>query len=244
MLSNLNLLLWVLGTWLIGFVALHIAYKSNAGQIAKRLRATASGHVLAEVMAFIFYVGIPFAALIFGVLGLDHMALGQAQPAAVIGFTPIEWLRGLGITLGTTLVVLIALWLMARSRPSPVGTGEGMGGVGAILRIALYAEVHWAFYRSLGAQTFADPYWGAVLGFGLIGLEWALHPNFRAQAQSTHGRAQLALQLICLITSSTLYLGAQNLWLMIAAHALILAAGQRWLFPHAPTQKSQDAQPA
>jgi hypothetical protein len=241
--SNLNLLLWVLGTWLIGFAALNVTHKSGAGQIAKLTQATASGLLLAEVAAFIFYVGIPFVALILGVLGLDHMALGQAQPDAVVGFTAIEWLRGLGITLSTTTFVLVVLWLMARSCPSPVPTGEGMG-VGAIIRVALYAEVHWAFYRSLGAQAFNDPYWGAVLGFGLIGLEWMLHPNFRAQAQSTHGRTQLALQLVCLITSSALYLGAQNLWLIIAAHALILAAGQRWLFPHAPIQNAQDAHPA
>ena len=231
--ANLQLLVWVLGSLLIGLLALTFAHKSGAGQIARQMQTTASGHLLSEVAAFIFHIGIPFLALILGVLGLDHMALGQAQPDAVFGFTVIEWLRGLGITLGTTLFVLITLWLMARGIPSPVGTGEGSPvywrGVGGILRAALYAEVLWAFYRSLGTQAFGDLYWGAVLGFGLIGLTWVLHPNFRAQTQSSQGRALLALQLVCLITSSALYLGAQNLWLMIAAHIVLLWQGQRIL---------------
>ena len=212
--ANLQLLVWVLGSLLIGRLALTHATQSS------------TSHLLGEVAAFIFHIGIPFIALIVGVLGLDHMALGQAQTNAIFGFTTSQWLRSLGITLGTTAFVLVVLWLMARSLPSPISKGLGPGG---ILRTALYAEVHWAFYRSLGAQTFNDPYWGAVLGFGLIGLEWVLHPNFRAQTQSTQGRTQLALQGVCLITSSALYLGAQNLWLMIAAHIILIWQGQRIL---------------
>ena len=234
--ANLQLLVWVLGSLLIGLVTLNIAYTSGAGQIAKLTQATPSGHLLSEIAAFIFHVGIPFVALIVGVLGLDHMALGQAQPNAILGFTAIEWLRGLGITLGTTLFVLITLWLMARSAFPLLSPSEAAGvgahpmrGVGDILRAALYAEVLWAFCRSLGTQWFNDSYWGAVLGFGLIGLTWVLHPNFRAQSQLAPGRTQLALQMVCLITSSALYLGAQNLWLMIAAHIVLLWQGQRML---------------
>jgi hypothetical protein len=51
----------------------------------------------------------------------------------------------------------------------------------------------------------------------------------------------MALQLICLITSSALYLGAQNLWLSIAAQAVLLAAGERWLVTHAPIQNTKPA---
>ena len=222
--ANIQIILWVVGTGLIGLAAVNIAHKSRVG------------HLTEELAAFVFYVGTPFIALIIGVLGLDHMALGLAQPGAILGFTALEWLRGIGITLGTTAFVLGVLWLMSRSgnpiNPTPERANV-MTPLG-ILRTALYAEVHWAFYRSLGALLFHDAYWGAALGCGLIGLEWALHPNFRARTQSAEGRAQLAVQLVCLITSSALYLGAQNLWLMIAAHALIFALGQRWLLGQPP----------
>jgi hypothetical protein len=235
--ANLQLAIWVLGTLLIGLAVRHIAHNSGAGQLAHLAQATAAGHLLSEVVSFLFHVGIPFVALIVGALGLDHMMLGQAQPNTLLGFTALSWLRSTGIALGTTLLVLAVMWLMAHPRPAPAGEGSG---VRAILP-ALYAEVHWAFYRSLGSQLFSDPYWGAVLGFGLIGLEWVLHPNFRTQAQSAQGRASMALQLICLITSSALYLGAQNLWLSIAAQTVLLAAGERWFVSHAPIQNTKPA---
>ena len=232
--ANIQIILWVVGTGLIGLAALNVAHKSGGGQIAKLAQDTASGHLTGELAAFVFYVGIPFVALIIGVLGLDHMALGLAHTDTFLGFTSLEWLRAIGITLGTTAFVLGVLWLMSRLGNPINPTDEKADAFTpfAILRTALYAEVHWAFYRSLGALLFHDAYWGAALGFGLIGLEWAMHPNFRLRIQSTEGRAQLAVQLVCLITSSALYLGAQNLWLMIAAHALIFALGQRWLFHH------------
>ncbi|NJM42281.1 MAG: hypothetical protein HC853_16860, partial [Anaerolineae bacterium] len=129
--NNLQLLGWVLITLLIGLAALQIAYKSGAGQLARLTQTTASGHLLGELAAFAFHVGIPFVALIFGALGLDHMALGQVQPNTLLGFTPFEWLRGTGITLATALFVLGVIWLMARF-PSPVLTGEGLGVRGSM----------------------------------------------------------------------------------------------------------------
>ena len=111
------------------------------------------------------------------------------------------------------------------------------------MRDAAYAEVHWTFYRSAGALWFGDLYAGAVLGCVLIGLEWVLHPNFRAQVQSAELRPKLVLQLICLIVSSGLYLGVQNLWLMMAAHVLITAIGSRFLSARTTTIPLNPSQP-
>ena len=218
----IHLLIWVLGTWLIGTILINLAHRSGAGQLARQVNTTPQGQVLGEVAAFVFHIGIPFLAIIVGVLGLDLMALGRAQPTALLGFTPLNWVRGAGITIGTTLFVLMVLWLMSRGASPPLSAPPSWVDV---LRQAAYAEVHWAFYRSVGALWFGDLYSGAVLGCVLIGLEWALRPGFRAQLQSAEMRAPLILQLITLIVSSALYLGVQNLWLMTAAHIVILWAG-------------------
>ena len=242
--ANLQITFWVIGSLLIGLVALHIAHKSGGGQLVRLAQTTLSGHLLAELAAFVFYVGIPFVALIGGIINLNTMTLGQAQPNALLGFNLLEWLRSTGIAAATVLFVLGVMWLMAHAGPSLLAAASADPlPFSAFVRSALYNEVHWAFYRCLGAQTFADPYWGAVLGFGLIGLEWVLHPHFRLRAQSTEGRAHLALQLVCVITSSALYLGAQNLWLSIVVHILLLALGHRWLLHHAsiPNQNTKTA---
>ena len=111
------------------------------------------------------------------------------------------------------------------------------------MRNAAYDEVHWAFYRSASALWFGDLYSGAVLGCVLIGFEWVLQPGFRAQIQSAELRPQLVLKLICLIVSSGLYLGVQNLWLMMAAHALILIIGARLLSAQPAASSTPQAEP-
>jgi len=222
----ISLVVWVIGTWLIGILILNAAHRSGAGRLAQQVRTTDEGHLIGEVAIFFFHIGIPFVAIIVGVLGTDLMALGNALPNTVLGFAALEWVRGVGIAVGTLLFVMLVLWLMSRGQ-SAVHTSKSTWATA--LREAAYNEVHWAFYRSAGALWFGDLYAGAVLGSVLIGLEWVLHPHFRAQVQSAEMRPKLVLQLICLIVSSGLYLGVQNLWLMMAAHVLISVIGSRFL---------------
>ena len=247
---------WVVGTWLIGVIVVNTATRSGAGQLARQIRSTVEGQLIGELAAFMFHIGFPFVAVIVGVLGLDVMALGNAQPSALLGFAALEWVRGVGIAIGIVLFVVLVLWLMTCRIPMrrvPMRRVETQSESTKIvplatwstaLRDAAYAEVHWTFYRSAGALWFGDLYAGAVLGCVLIGLEWAVQPGFRAQIQSAEMRPQLVLKLICLIVSSGLYLGTQNLWLMMAAHILILMVGSRFLNAQTGATQTTNATPS
>jgi hypothetical protein len=224
--ANFALPLWVAATLLIGYATLQVAYHSGAGRIQHLVQTNPVWHVLAELAAFVFHIGLPFLALISGVIGLDLIALGMPHVDAVLGFAPIDWVRSTGIATGTALFVLAVLWLAGRRQPLANCFTRWESGF-ALFRIVLFDEVHWVFYRSVGTLLFQDAYWGAVLGFGLIGLEWALHPNFVAAAKSPETRQWLLLRLVCLLVSSALYLGVQNLWLMLLAHWAIRHFGAR-----------------
>ena len=81
-----SLLIWVLGTWLVGALVINLAHRSGAGQLARQVNITAEGHLIGEIAAFMFHIGIPFVAVIVGALGLDVMVLGNVQPNTLLGF--------------------------------------------------------------------------------------------------------------------------------------------------------------
>jgi hypothetical protein len=182
------------------------------------------GGLIGEVALFTYNIGLPFLALIAGSLSLDLLGLGMGADrfagGHAFGFGLEDWLRGLGATASAVAFVLIALWFAVRtSGMAHTHTGE-RPGVLLTLRNASYAEVHWAFYRSPFVLLFGDAYWGTLAGLVLIVVELILW-----RAMLRRSPRELLLPAMCLITSSLLYLATRNLWLMIAAHALIQGVG-------------------
>jgi hypothetical protein len=172
-------------------------------------------------------VGIPFFALITGAVGMNGMALGAdlTDPSALAGFTFANWVRGVGTVFVVIAVVLLTLWLGARSAPR--GQAWELGGLA--VRDALYNEVHWTFYRAAPALLLADPYWGVVIGAVLVLVEWFAFPIPEIPPNTVEGRQYLTLRLACLFVSCFLYLATRNLWLLIVADLVIQLAGSRLL---------------
>ena len=65
--AEIQLLLWVLGTFAIGCIGLIAANSASRGRGS--LSDTTIGGITAEVSQFVFYIGLPFAAVITGVFG-------------------------------------------------------------------------------------------------------------------------------------------------------------------------------
>ena len=227
MVAKIELLVLTVITLLLNTVALNALYRAWGGEWMRQFDETRWGPVLREVGAFGVMVGIPFLALIIGAAGRNVMALGAdlTDPNALAGFTFPNWVRGVGTVCAVVAVVLLTLWLGARAAPR--GQPWSMGWMG--VRDAIYNEVHWTFYRAAPALLLADPYWGVVIGVGLVLGEWFISSATEMSPTTAEGRQYLTLRLACLFASSFLYLATYNLWLMIVADALILLIGSRLL---------------
>ncbi len=223
--ARVELLIWTALSLLLGVVAVNAAHRAQGGRLIQFAEETTAGALLREVGLFAFMVGLPFGALISGASGLDLMALGKAltAPNNILGFTFVDWVRGVGQSSLVVLCVLVVLWLAGRVAPASRPWGIGVMGV----RDAFYHEVHWTFYRAAPALWLGDFYWGVVIGMIPLLLEWITHPDMSFWLATVEGRQVLAVRLACALTSGFLYLATQNLWLMIAANLVIQVAGSR-----------------
>ncbi|MFC1465385.1 MAG: hypothetical protein ACFLMY_11110 [Candidatus Brachytrichaceae bacterium NZ_4S206] len=228
---ELQLLLWVAGSFAAGLVIVAYVHRAGGGWRHRALAESELGGLIAEVAFFMYHIGLPFLALIAGALSVDLLGLGAIAvdgATTLAGFTPRDWMRS---SIAASLAigfVLVVLWLARRTADLPFKPSADRPSLLLILRDAAYAEVHWAFYRAPFVLLLQDTYWGTAAGFGLIAIEWVLMRWLR-RAPLHADRPHTLTMACCALTSGLLYLAARNLWLMIAAHAAIRWAGGRLL---------------
>jgi hypothetical protein len=243
--------LWLSGSLLLAALWANLAWffrQPRAGAIdgfVTRLVTWRLAPGLLQLLRLLYYVGIPFAALLWGhdavvgrLLGLQQFELpvpGSEEVSVGIAANWLDWALDAGwtVTVGVGAWGLLALGWWAYRRAVVVGqamvaTGEADGVSEAddsgwvFLREAAYHEAHWAFYRNTPILA-AGMYWGVWIGLALVTLEAALNPAWRrglADPQRAPGqlvRAALA------VVSSVSFLLTENLWL-----ALILDWGVSW----------------
>ena len=183
----------------------------------------------AQLLRLVYYLCLPFAALLWGrdavigrLLGLQSVSfvtLITSNPAAGAVANWTDWIRDLGWAGGLAALawaVLGAGWLLMRrtfNRPRPTGQPSGWTS----LREAVFHETHWAFYRN-GPAVALGPYYGAWMGLGLVILEALLNPYWRAGLQDPQLAAGYLVRAGTAVLSAVLFLQTQNLGLAIAAH--------------------------
>lgn len=185
---------------------------------------------LLEAIRFLYYIGMPYAALL----------RGAALPR-LMGLTDLDWFKGIG--LGTVLgggnfllLALIAWWyaravaalpLSARERQ---GTSSGFAGSTSgwiLLREAIYLETHWAFYRSATILLLDDYYVGTFLGFLLVTLEWSIDPAWRKDWSLPWRSVDILMRWSMAFAMTIIFLFIRNLWLLVPIHCGIEIACRR-----------------
>lgn len=179
---------------------------------------------LHQALRLLYYVGVPFAALVWrGALLKRYLGLSEGLSSSLS-----DWADGVGwaAVLGVGAWGLLALGWWAYRR-AVVATGEGvaiveMGAPAWVLLIeAIYHEVHWAFYRCVPIVALGeDAYWGTWLGLALIGVEAVLDPAWRRGFADPEKAPRQLTRGALAVVSSVLFvlLGNGNLWLAIAVH--------------------------
>lgn len=180
---------------------------------------------LHQVLRLLYYVGLPFTALVWG-HALSERHLGLTAGSAD---TWTDWAQDLGWTaaLGAGGWMLLALgWWAYRRALSAAGEESGVAGANSsrwiLLREAAYHEVHWAFYRSaliseLGQRS-GDEYWGVWAGLACVALEAILNPAWRSRMGNPETTPGQLVRGALAIISAVLFLKTQNLWLALALH--------------------------
>ena len=175
---------------------------------------------LLEAIRFLYYIGIPYAALLRGVV-LPRL----------MGLTHLDWVKGIGLgaAFGWGALLLLALiwwWyaralaalpLSARERwATRVGDDSTDGWI--LLREAIYLETHWAFYRSAAILLLDNHYAGVFVGFLLVTLEWSINPAWRTDLSLPGRSANILLRWGMAFVTAIIFLLIRNLWLLVPIH--------------------------
>jgi hypothetical protein len=193
---------------------------------------------LLQLLRLLYYIGVPFAALLWGhdavvgrLLGLQPFplpVLAGEDGGADVPEHFLDWAydAGWAVALGIGALGLLALgwWTYRRSLVTAgfvSGEGEMVAGANSsgwvLLREAAYQEIHWAFYRNAPALA-VGTYWGVWIGFALVALEATLNPAWR-RGLADPGQAPARLMGGALaVVSSVLFLLTENLWLALVLH--------------------------
>lgn len=221
---RLQLALWAGGCFVAGQLA---HYFFSRLMRSRRWRHSAIAEIAAEVGSFAHGVGIPFAAMVGGALPQTMLGFGESWFGAGqwAGFSPQAWLRGVGAWAAALAFTLAVIWVARRASSDRLS--HPPRSALAALRVALYSEPRWALYRAFPILLFSDAYLGSVVGFGVAVLEQALWASRAEAPHPPDARLRSFGLVLNLGLSSVLYLATQNLWLMVAGHAVVLAFIER-----------------
>lgn len=203
-------------------------------------------HPFIEQLALFFYfVGLPYLALITGILtprllglkGLEYLALnspttGKVDIQQAVILMAAEWLTDVRVTVlaGLTGTLFLAgLWLSLVRK----GSGEIDGFFVSPLD-TLYAALHWAFYRAIFWQITSDLYLGLILGTVLVITEWLMIARIRQTW--IEDQSPLLINAFILILTGTIFFYSPNLWLLWPIHLGMVTLVQK-------TASKSDLQP-
>ena len=221
---------WTLASMTVAVLAILFV---GAAQL-DRLRITAGGRLLEHLLRLIYFVGVPYAALLTGSIGAMDMGLIGAS-GSILGWSPADWLRGLSMALMLGVIVLIPIGAASRQiarSGQPLGTDDRSAG--AVIVEAIYAEIHWAFYRAAPLILLSDVYAAVLFGAVLVGVEWLVVLIRNGLSPSPEERQSWLRRSALLALSATLFALTRNVWLAIFLHATLELLWKVWLWRLVP----------
>ena len=186
-------------------------------------------------LRFLYFVGIPYAALLRGVVTLPALGL--------VGIAEATHLR-LGMTVTAGGVLAIGLWWAYLQRA--LHQVDGSHQTQDLLAPASsrwdwifplieggYRETHWAFHRALLTLLSRDPYTGAFFALGISLAEMLADPATRYGLRTGPHAAVFARTGSLAALSTLLFVVTGTSWLGLTAHLITLGAlhglSRRWV---------------
>ncbi len=196
-----------------------------------RLHASLGERLAVQLLRLLYFIGLPYAALFTGSLAPIDLGL-TGMGGTLFGWDVAIWLRGLNTTFTIGIIVVLpiglASWQIARSSHG-AALGADDRSVGAVLVEALYAEIHWAFYRTAPLILLENAYAAALVGLGLVGVEWSVELIRNGLSRAPEDRQRGLRRFLLLALSATLFVLTRNLWLLIGLHLMTELIWKAWL---------------
>ncbi len=193
-----------------------------------RLRAAAAGRVLLQAARLIYYLGVPYAALLTrAVAPVDIGLAGISGP--ILGWTGAAWLHSFSAGVMAGVLVLIPIGIAARQlarAQQPLGVDER--SIGLIIVDGIYLESHWAFYRTAPLILLDNAYVATLFGLGLIGVELLVSLVRNGLGQQPEERQSWLETMLLLALSTALFILTRNVWIIIAAHLTVELLLKAW----------------
>lgn len=220
--------LWLGGSILVALLSTWATWFLRRQAWAERLTSSPFFSPLLHLLRFLYYIGGPFAALLWGRDAVVERPFGLTPLTLLIRspLTPEErlqlWMdgvRGVGwaVLLGVMAWTVLAVIWWAVGRRSD-GTAIRLPlSTPAALREAFFQETHWMFYRN-GPSVVLGNYWGAWMGLGIVALEAFLNPWWWKALRGPEKGPLTLIRAGMAVLSAAFYLQAANLWLSILLH--------------------------
>ena len=244
---------------LVAYVFVSINLRMVAGQLIRRRTDIAWVRFLSEgsaasVLRFVYYVGLPYVALILGVVPGRYLGLvgpGRLREPT-LGPTPtfvaqirdhlslvfLTWLPDVGTIVGLGVVVVLFLgvtWLGYAYLRGVVIPGVRVNPASLrdrkdhrVVRV-IYLAVHWSFYRGAVWLLTDDLYLGVVGGILLVAAEWMLDSGWVAGVRLVQSRDFLLVDASVLVATSVIFFFVPNLWLLLPIHMLLATVCLRFV---------------
>ncbi len=199
-----------------------------------RLHAVPGGRFIEQALRLIYFIGVPYAALLTGSIASIDMGLSGAG-GSILGWPPADWLRGLSTALTLGAIVLLPIGLASRqiARASqPLGVDQRSAG--AVIVEAIYSEIHWAFYRAAPLILLGNAYTAALFGALLVGVEWLVALMRNGLRLLPEERQAWLRRGALLALSAAMFALTQNVWLAILLHTTLELIWKFWLQRLAP----------
>ncbi len=223
--SQLLPVLWTLASMTVAVLATLFVGPAQL----ERLRATPGGRLLEPLLRLVYFLGVPYAALLTGSIATIDMGLTGAD-GSILGWSPAAWLHGLSTALMLGVIVLLPIGAASRQvaragRPLDVDDRSA----GAVIVEAICAEIHWAFYRAAPLILLGDVYSAVLFGALLVGVEWLVELIRNGLSPLPEERQRWLRRGVLLALSATMFALTRNVWLAIGLHAVLELLWKVWL---------------
>ena len=195
-----------------------VAARLVAPRIGAALHASPPGTWLLEGARLVYFIGMPYLALLAGAFAPSDVGLqGSLAPNLLLGWTAEEWMRALGQAIALGLLALLAIWLLTwqirrAGGHAPAALEFNDASAAHAIRDGIYAEAHWSFYRALPMVLWGDAGRAALLGLALAAAEALLAGR---RAPSSVNRISASSALLGMMSATFFALTGGNFWLAI-----------------------------
>ncbi|PWH13821.1 MAG: hypothetical protein DDG58_13345 [Ardenticatenia bacterium] len=233
----------------VAYLVASMLFRLAAERLAVFIRARAPRHPGwihwgSSLLRFGYYIGLPYVALLLGVLpagylglvGLEQLPRAAALAAASgigeqlrmgVALLLRTWLPHLGQWAGLTVLmagVLAAAWALYRDARRPTHDDprsfESLDDV-AVPATVVYAALHWSFYRAAIWWLSDDLYLGVMGGVALVLMESGLCAWWAGRPSQPLTSERILVDASLLITTAAIFYYVPNLWLLIPTHWLL-----------------------